>query len=83
MITGFILQIIYSVMAFVVSFLPESAYPTQITDAVLLFWGTMQSFSWLFPMGTLVTVIGIATLYYVSSIAWKFGNMMMRYLRGN
>jgi len=83
MITGFFLNILYSIVAFIVEVLPVVAYPTEITNAVLLFWGTMQSFSWLFPMGTLVSVMGIATAYYLSAIGWKFGNFIFRYLRGN
>jgi len=83
MITGFFLTILYTIVSFLISFLPEIQYPQEITDAVMYFWGTMQSFSWLFPMDTLVTILGLATIYFMSSLIWKMGNFIFRYLRGD
>jgi len=82
MITGFFLQVFYAVIAFFVGLLPVSDFPTQITSAIQAAWYYINSFSYIFPVGTLLTIIGIATIFHAAVLFWRLAHLVGGYIRG-
>jgi len=82
MITGFFLKILYVLISFFVGLLPVAVFPTEITVAINTVWYYINGFSWLFPLGTLLSVITVATLFPATIIFWRYGHLVLRYLRG-
>jgi len=82
MITGFFLQIFLTLIMFFVGLLPVVAFPSQITSAIATVWGAVNAFSFIFPVGTLLTVLGIAMTFHLTMIGWNFANYIARWIRG-
>jgi len=82
MITGFFLTIFAVILNFFVNLLPIYAFPPQISDAIQKIWIYINSFSFLFPVNTLLSVLLIAMIFHGTVIAWHFAHVVMRYLRG-
>lgn len=82
MITGFLLQILYTVVAFFVAVLPIIAMPTGWTDALTLIWSYLNSFSFLFPVGTLVSVLGFAVAFHLTLLGYDISLKVYHMIRG-
>jgi len=82
MITGFFLTVFVVVLQFFTNLLPIVAYPQEIANAIVSIWYYINSFSFLFPVSTLLQVLAIAFIFHATTIAWHFGHMIARYLRG-
>jgi len=78
MITGFFLSILLTALSFVVGLLPVIAFPTQITAGIVWFWSYVNLFSMVIPVGTIVTLIGIMTTYYVVKLLWQLAHWALR-----
>jgi len=83
MITGFFLNIGYSLAAFLLGLLPSSVgFPTEIRDAIEYILGVMQGFNAIFPIETLLEIFILATLWEVAILAWKISRYVLGILRG-
>jgi len=82
MITGFILTIFVVVLEFIVGFMPIVPFPSEITDAWVTMWGYINGLSWLFPVGTLISVLTIGVLFQVSMWGWHMLHVVASYVRG-
>lgn len=82
MITGFFLRIGFIVLNFVVGLLPVIAFPTAITSAVVAVAGYINAWSYIFPVGTLFTVLTLAMIFHIAVIVWKYAHLVGRYIRG-
>jgi len=82
MITGFFLQILLAVANFVVGLLPVYDLPAAVSSAISTAWGYMNALSFLLPMNTLLTVLGIAMVFHVSLLVWRLLHLIGGYLRG-
>lgn len=83
MITGFILSIFYSFLAFFIGLLPVIAFPSEITNAISTLWGYINAWSFLFPVSTLLAALTIAFVYHGVVLAWHFAELIAHYVRGN
>jgi len=76
MITTFILQILYTFLTFMVGLIPTSfTIPQPWFDGLNLVWGYMNSFSFILPVGTLLTVLGLAIgfhllIFFIRLVSW-------------
>jgi len=82
MITGALLQFLYTLINFVVGFLPVVAFPAGITTAWTTIWGYINAMSFLFPVATLIQVLSISILFHITVWAWNMGHAVLRILRG-
>lgn len=82
MITGFFLQIGLSVMSFIVGLLPFIAFPTQISTAIATIGGYMNAWTYIFPVATLLQVLGVAFIFHGLIAAWHYLHLLARYIRG-
>jgi len=82
MITGFILQIFYAVLAFFIGLLPSTPFPQALANAFSLVWGLINSVSFLLPVSTLVTVLGIAMVFHAAILLWRLSHLVGGYIRG-
>lgn len=82
MITGFFLKIGFIILNFFVQLLPVVAFPQAITDAVTTVAGYLNAWTFIFPVGTLFLVLTIAFLFHFAFMAWHYGHLILRYLRG-
>jgi len=82
MIIGFFLTILTGILSFFIQLLPVVDFPSQITTGVYFFWYYMNAASFLFPMSTLLTVLGIALTFHVTIFLWRGANWLGGYLRG-
>jgi len=82
MITGFFLQLLFSVGAYIVGVLPQIPFPSEI----LVFWttiiGLMNSVNFLFPIHQLFAALAIAFTFHFAMIWWYHGHMAASIVRG-
>lgn len=62
MIPAFFLNILYVILNFLINLFPTSAFPSEITDVWIYFWGLMNSVNFLFPVYDLAAVLVIWAL---------------------
>jgi len=83
MITGFILTLIYQFISFTVGLLPTgSAFPSEWTAGIYTVWGYVNSFSFVVPVGTLVSALAIAMSFHLFVFAWKAMHWIYSLIRG-
>jgi len=82
MITGFFLQIFYSVIAFFIGLLPVISIPADWSNALILIWGYLQSFSFLFPVSTLVSVLSVALTFHLALLSYDLSIKVYHMIRG-
>jgi len=82
MITGFFLQIFYTILEFFLNLLPVAPFPTEIGSAIAQTWGYIQAWSFLFPVSTLLAALGIAFTYHAAIFVWHLSHMVGGYIRG-
>jgi len=82
MITGFFLAIFYSFLSFFIVLLPMSTFPAEITTAFATIGGYINALSFLLPINTLLTVLGLAMIFHVTILLWRLSHLIARYLRG-
>jgi len=82
MITGFFLQIFFAFLNFLVGLLPAVSFPAAITAAIQTVWYYINGLSFLFPVSTLLTVLGFAMLFHVSILLWRLMHLIGGYIRG-
>jgi len=82
MIVTFILQIAYAFINFLIGFLPVGSLPPQITTALTYFVGVINSFNFLFPIDTLITVLGISISFELAVVFFHFINWVYHKIRG-
>jgi len=83
MITGSILALILVLLQFFVNLLPVAAFPTEIAIAIGTMWGYVTSYNFLFPVSTLLTILGIAMIFHATLLVWRLANFIGHYIRGN
>jgi len=82
MITGFFLQIFYVLIVAMISLLPAVALPTAWNAAFVLMWGYFTSFSFLFPMPTVVAVLEVAITFHAALLLFDFTLWIIHLIRG-
>jgi hypothetical protein len=82
MITGFFLQVITAVANFLVGLLPVINIPTGWTDAITLIWGYVNAMSFLLPISTLLTILGLVVTIEVAVFVWHFSLKLYYMIRG-
>jgi len=82
MITGFFLTIIFAVLSFLVGLLPTIAFPAALSSALSTAWYLINSVSFLLPVSTILTVLGLALSFHVAVLAWRLVHLIGGYLRG-
>jgi len=82
MIIGFLLQIFFAVLAFFVGLLPVVAMPSGWTSSLALIWYYVNSFSFLFPVTTLLTVLVFALSFHVIVLFFRFVLWIIHLIRG-
>jgi len=80
MIPGFFLSIFLVMLQFFVNLFPVVAYPTQITSAVNFIWGYINAVNFLFPVSTLLTILGLALTYHVAVFLWRASNWLYAHI---
>jgi hypothetical protein len=82
MISGFFLLIFFVLIDFFIGLLPVFDIPSEVLQAFALGWGYMQSFSWLFPITTLVSVLSVAVFFHVSLLGYDLSLKVYHLIRG-
>jgi len=83
MIIGFLLNIAYAFVNFLVGLLPVgSAFPATWTAGIYQVWGAINAFSFIVPVNTLVTCLGIAMTFHLFVFAWKGMHWIYSLIRG-
>jgi len=82
MIVGFFLTILYQVLAFFVGLLPTTAFPSAVSAAISTIWGYVNALSFLLPVDTLLTVLGLAMVFHGAILLWRLAHLVGGYLRG-
>jgi len=83
MITGSILALILMILYFFVGLLPTDEFPIEIAQSIATMWGYVQSYNFLFPVSTLLTILGIAMVFHGVLLLWRLANYIGHYIRGN
>jgi len=82
MITGFFLQVGYTIVAFFVGILPIIAIPSGWTSALTLIWSYLNSFAFFFPVSTLTQVLGFAVVFHLALLGYDLSLKIYHMIRG-
>lgn len=84
MITSTFLNIIYAIINFFIGLLPiGGAFPTEWTTGVYTIWASINAFSFIVPVDTLVLCLGIAITFHLFVFGWNFMHWIYGLLRGS
>jgi len=83
MITGFLLQMIYAFLTFLLGLLPSGGSIASVwVSGVYQIWGYVNSFSFIVPVNMLVFCLGIAMTFHLFVFAWKGLHWISSHIRG-
>jgi len=82
MITTFLLSIFNVFVASLVGLLPVGHLPVAITNALAYFMGILNSFSYVFPVATLLQALAIVLAFDAALLLWRFINWIIRKIPG-
>jgi len=82
MITGFFLQIGYTIVAFFVGILPIVSIPSGWTTALTLIWSYLNSFAFFFPVSTLTQVLTFAVVFHLALLGYDLSLKIYHMIRG-
>jgi len=82
MITGFFISLLTTVVLFFVGLLPVLAIPSGWTDAITLIWGYVNAMSFLLPISTLLTILGLVVSIEIAVFVWHFSLKLYHMIRG-
>jgi len=82
MITALFLNIFISLIGFVLAVLPEYGLPQGFSDAIALMWAYVQPWGFLFPIGTLSSVIAVAAFFHLSLLGYDLFLKVYAMIRG-
>lgn len=82
MITGALLFLLYGIISFIVGLLPAISFPVSFTTAIQATWYYVNAYSFLLPMSTILSVLGIALTFHVVLMLWRLAHLVGGYLRG-
>jgi len=83
MITGFLIALFSAFVAFLIGLLPVVAFPSEIATALATVMGYVNAMAWLFPVATLLSVLGIAITFHIGIFTFKFTRWLIHLIRGN
>lgn len=81
MIIGFFLQLLLTALQFVVNLLPVSEFPATISNGVTTFWGYVNLFSMVIPVGTILAALIVIIFYDLAKFGWLFAHWVLKRLR--
>jgi len=82
MIPAFFILLFTNIVLFIFSFLPVYDIPSQIGASITLFWSYLNIFSFLFPVGTYLSVFIIAVLFETSMLGYNLFLKIYHMFRG-
>jgi len=72
----------YSFASFILGLLHSGTLAQGIIDAIQYFWGVLNSFSYIFPVGTLLAALLIVLAFDLAVMAWHFLQWIIRKIPG-
>jgi len=82
MITGAILQMIYSLVAFFIGFLPVIPLPAGVNTAFVTVFAYLNAWSFLIPVSTFLTVLSFAISFHVILLGYDLSLKVYHMVRG-
>jgi hypothetical protein len=82
MITTFILTLFNSFLSFLLQFLPTGTLPSGLVSAIGYFWSAINSFSYIFPVGTLLLALLFLVAFDFAIVFWHFIQWVIRKIPG-
>jgi len=82
MITSFLLSVLYQFLSFFIGLLPSVDFPTAITTAISTIWYYLNAVSFLLPVSTILTVLGLAITFHLAILGWRLAHLIGGYIRG-
>jgi len=82
MITTFFLFIFNAFVSFLLSFLPTGSLPTALTDSFMYFWSVVNSFSYIFPVSTLLLALLFILAFDAAVMLWHFIQWIIKKIPG-
>jgi len=83
MITSFLLGLLISILSWAVSWLPIWDLPIEFTNAIATVWGYMNAFSFMWPVGSMVLLFAVVSVYYGAMLAFDITLWIIHLFRGN
>lgn len=83
MITSGLIALFSTILWYFLGFLPEgSSLPTAIVNGFTMIFETAAGFNWLFPVTTLISILGWILAVEFGLLAWRSVNWIIRLIRG-
>lgn len=82
MITTFFLSIINSFVGLLLNLLPTGSLPSGISTAISYFWAIVNSFSYVFPVSTLLAAFLVLLAFDLAVLLWHLLQWILRKIPG-
>lgn len=82
MITGFILTVVSNFLLGLFILLPEGHLPSDLTDSIGYFWAIFNSFSYIIPVSTVLTVLALVLSFELVLLLWSMVHWIIRKIPG-
>lgn len=82
MISTVLLTILNSFIGFLLALLPSGAIPSGISTAITYFWLIVNSFSYIFPVSTLLAAFLVLLAFDLAVLLWHLLQWILRKIPG-
>jgi len=72
MITTYFLAAFYGLFGLLLNLLPTGSLPSGFSEALAYFWGTMNAFSYLIPVDTMLQALLLVLAFDLVVLLWHF-----------
>lgn len=82
MITGFFLNVLLVLLNFFFGLVPPFPMPAPVLSSLTFIVGLMNAWTWLFPVGTLLTVVGLSISFHLALVLFDLAIWIIHLIRG-
>ena len=69
-------------VSLLIGFLPTGHLSSSFTSALTQLWGIINTFSYLIPVDTLLTLVGLVIAFDIAVLLWRVVNWVIRKIPG-
>jgi len=82
MISTFFLSTFNSFVGLLLGLLPTGHLPADVATAITYFWYVVNSFSYVFPVGALLSALLVILAFDLAMLLWKMINWIIKKIPG-
>lgn len=83
MLPNILISIFYTFAHALLSVLPQTGFPTTVTDSINGFFSGVYAYNSIFPIDTVITVIGLCATFFALVLGFEIVKWIIHLVRGN